>query len=62
MSERQGKMAYEQDSKRFHRFRIETEAGITGSIYIPKDLKPMPKRLVLDYQAAAQPDGKASNE
>ena len=32
-----GQFKYEQDSKRFHRFRIETDSGITGSIYIPKN-------------------------
>ena len=27
---------YEQDSKRFHRFKIETDAGIVGTVYVPK--------------------------
>ncbi len=44
-----GQFKYEQDSKRYHRFKIETKAGVVGTVYIPKDLKPMPKRLVLEY-------------
>lgn len=44
-----GLFRYEQDSKRFHRFQIETESGIVGTVYVPKGLKPMPKKLVLEY-------------
>ena len=31
-----GKFRYEQDSKRYHRFKIETEEESKGSVYIPK--------------------------
>ena len=49
MSEVKGKFFYEQDSKRFHRFQIvETGKGITGTVYVPKDLEPMPERIVLE--------------
>ncbi len=44
-----GKFRYEQDSKRFHRFKIETDAGIVGTVYIPKDKQSMPKKLILEY-------------
>lgn len=44
-----GKFRYEQDSKRYHRFQIETKDGIVGTIYIPKDKESMPKRIVLEY-------------
>jgi hypothetical protein len=44
-----GKFRFDQDSKRFHRFRIETDAGIVGTVYIPKDKKSMPKKLTLQY-------------
>lgn len=44
-----GKFRYEQDSKRYHRFQIETDAGIVGTVYIPKDKESMPKRIVLEY-------------
>ena len=48
-NEIQGSFRYEQDSKRYHRFQIETEAGVVGTVYIPKDTEPMPKKLVLEY-------------
>jgi len=44
-----GKLRYEQDSKRYHRFKIETDAGIVGTIYVPKDKESMPKKLILEY-------------
>jgi len=44
-----GKFRFEQDSKRYHRFKIETETGIVGTVYIPKDAEGMPKRLILEY-------------
>jgi hypothetical protein len=44
-----GKFKYEQDSKRFHRFKVETDAGIVGTIYIPKDKQSMPQKLILEY-------------
>ena len=50
-----GKFQYQQDSKRFHRFQILTgSAGIVGTVYIPRDKKSMPKRLVLEYEAKAE--------
>jgi hypothetical protein len=46
-----GKFRYEQDSKRYHRFQIETNVGVVGTVYIPKERQgaPMPKRLILEY-------------
>ena len=44
-----GLFKYEKDSKRYHRFQIETDAGIVGTIYVPKDMEPMPKKLILEY-------------
>ena len=49
-----GKFRYEQDSKRFHRFQIETDCGIVGTVYVPKDIEVMPKKLVLKYGGKAQ--------
>ena len=51
MSEKEitGKFRYEQDSKRFHRFQIETDAGIVGMVYVPKNIEAMPKKLILVY-------------
>lgn len=39
-----GKFRYDQDSKRFHRFQIETKDGIVGTVYIPKGIDSMPKK------------------
>lgn len=44
-----GQFRYERDSKRFHRFQIETEEGVVGMVYIPKEMEPMPTKLVLEY-------------
>jgi len=32
-----------------HRFQVETEFGVTGTIYLPKDLEPIPRTLILEY-------------
>ena len=45
----QGFFRYEQDSKRFHCFQIETDAGIVGAVYVPKTMEKMPKKLILKY-------------
>jgi hypothetical protein len=44
-----GVFSYEQDSKRYHRFKIQTNAGIVGTVYVPKDKQSMPKKLILEY-------------
>ena len=48
MKQSTGKLTYEKDSMHYHRFRIESKQGIVGRVYIPKDMKPMPDRIVLD--------------
>ena len=47
MQEITGAFRYEQDSKRYHRFQIETEAGVVGIIYVPKDIEKIPERITL---------------
>jgi hypothetical protein len=46
-----GHFRFDQDSKRFHRFQIETSEGIVGTVYIPKDIggKKLPKKITLEY-------------
>ncbi len=39
--------AYDQDSKRFHRYIIDAGQGIVGNIYIPKDTTEIPKELLI---------------
>jgi len=45
----QGIFRYDKDSKRYHRFQVETESGITGTVYVPKELKPIHRKLILEY-------------
>ena len=47
MQEVKGKFRNEQDSKGYHRFQIETEAGVVGTVYVPKDAESMPDRILL---------------
>ena len=49
MKEVTGKFRYEKDSKRFHRFQVEADEGVVGTIYVPKNIKSMPKKIVLTY-------------
>ena len=46
-----GVFRYDQDSKGYHRFKIETDAGIVGTVYIPKDEPSIPRKLILEYAA-----------
>ena len=50
-TEAKGSFIFDQDSKRFHRFRIEGDNGIVGNLYIPKDSKDIPEKITLDYKA-----------
>ena len=38
---------YDADTKRTHRFLIESAKGVSGSIYINKDARPLPKDLAI---------------
>ena len=38
---------YDADTKRTHRFLIESATGVSGSIYISKDARPLPKDLAI---------------
>ena len=57
MSEKEvmGNFCYDKDFRRYHRFQIETEEGIVGAVYVPKDRYDMPKKLILVY-ANKKPD------
>ncbi len=45
-----GQFIYEADTRRYHKFQVETEGGIViGTLYIPKKTKPLPQRIVLEY-------------
>ncbi len=53
-----GNFRFDQDSKRYHRFQIETEVGVVGTVYVPKKMDGMPKKLILVYagQKELSPD------
>ena len=45
------KFRYDQDSKRFHRYRlVDPEGYVTGSIYFSKDMEELPSKLVLERE------------
>ena len=52
--EAKGVLIFDQDSKRFHRFRIEGEGGIVGNVYVTKDCDGTPEKIVLDYKKAGE--------
>jgi hypothetical protein len=39
---------YDGEMKRKHRYLVESSEGIVGSIYIPKNLDPIPDVLILE--------------
>ncbi len=47
----EGTFRYEQDSKRYHRFKIETDAGAVGTVYVPKERQgeQLQKCIILEY-------------
>jgi hypothetical protein len=47
-----GSFIFERDTKRYHRFEVMTDEGVvTGTVYIRKNLEPIPVRLILDYRS-----------
>jgi len=46
------KFRYEQDSKRYHRFKIIDPQGyVTGSVYFSKDMEELPAKVVLELES-----------
>ena len=43
-----GIFRYDQDSKRYHRFKVEIDNGIVGTIYVPKNKEKIPNKIVLE--------------
>jgi hypothetical protein len=41
---------YDADTKRTHRFLIVTAEGVTGTIYVSKESRPLPKRVVIQLK------------
>jgi hypothetical protein len=41
---------YDADTKRTHRFLIESAEGVNGTIYVSKESRPLPKRVVIQLK------------
>ena len=41
---------YDTDTKRTHRFLIESTEGVTGTIYVSKESRPLPRRVVIELK------------
>jgi hypothetical protein len=39
---------YDKDTRRTHRFQIQSADGIAGSIYVPRGMDPIPDVIVLE--------------
>ena len=44
---------YERDSKRFHRYLIDLNQGITGVIYMPKN-EPVPDTVIIRLKSKGE--------
>jgi len=42
---------YDADTKRTHRFILEPAEGVVGTIYVSKEVKPLPKRVVIELKS-----------
>ncbi|MBW2022330.1 MAG: hypothetical protein JRI51_05600 [Deltaproteobacteria bacterium] len=50
MAKAEGVYKLERDTKRYHRFDIKLDNGGVGTLYLPKDVRPLPKEIVLRYE------------
>jgi hypothetical protein len=44
---------YDRDSKRYHRYLIDEDQGITGTLYIPKEEREIPKEILIRLRVKA---------
>ena len=44
------KIRFDKDTKRMHRFNIESDQGVVGSIYVSKEVDPLPKTLTVELK------------
>ena len=49
-TEVKGSFTFDQDSKRFHRFKIKGDNGIVGNMYVPKGSKGVPEKVTLTFK------------
>jgi hypothetical protein len=53
--EAKGTFKFDNDTKRFHRFQVEVDGGIIGSVFIPKGAA-IPARITLEYGKGERQD------
>ena len=41
-------ISYDKDTRRHHRYLVKSPDGIVGSVYIPRDMDPIPDVIVLE--------------
>ena len=46
--ETKGTFKYSGDSKRYHRYDLNVDEDIVGSLYVPRDIDKIPDRIVLE--------------
>ena len=51
MADVQGTYKFEKDTRRYHRFEIRLENGGVGTLYLPKDVRPLPKEIMIRYES-----------
>ena len=52
---------YDKDSRRYHRFVIDGDQGITGAVYIPKG-EEIPDEVTIELRTARQKDAKRTEK
>jgi hypothetical protein len=50
-----GRFRFDQDSKRYHRFKMEADEGVVGVVYVPKSAESLPD--VLTLRRGENPEG-----
>ena len=52
---------FDKDSRRFHRFIIDGDQGITGAVYIPKG-EEIPDEVTIELRTAREKDAKRTEK
>ncbi len=50
MAKAEGAYKFEKDTRRYHRFDIKLDNRGIGTLYLPKDVKLLPKEITLRYE------------
>ena len=50
MADAEGTFRFEKDTRKYQRFEIRLENGGVGTLYLPKDVSPLPKKIMIRYR------------